>query len=817
MTFDYLHLPFNPIADPAAVVSAGSVRFTVLTPRLLRLEHSPTGAFEDRPSQPFWFRKQPVPAFDVRRNDGAIEIETEHLLLRNTQHAHGFTPISLSVTLKASGVTWCYGDRSWAAGNLQGTTRTLDEVDGWAHLEPGLMARNGYAVVDDSRSLVFDEQGWLAGRAVPDNLDLYFFGYGHDYVGCLQEFQQVAGPTPMVPRYILGNWWSRFWAYDEAELKALMTEFRAREFPLSVCIVDMDWHTTQTGNRSVGWTGYTWNRELFPDPAGFIAWLHAQGLRTALNLHPADGVHPHEEQYADMAAAVGIDSATGEPVEFDSVDPRFVEAYFEFLHHPQEEMGKRETEFLQDTRFLSDGVDFWWLDWQQGKQSKLQGLDPLWWLNHLHFYDLGRDGVKRPFIFSRWGGLGNHRYPIGFSGDTVVSWASLANQPYFTATAANVGYGWWSHDIGGHMWGVEEAELYLRWVQYGVFSPILRLHSTNNPYQDRRPWGWGPAVETPARAAMQLRHALIPYIYSMAWRNHVAGIPLVTPLYYSNPEDDDAYNCPQAYWFGSELIAAPFTAPTEADLGLSRQRVWLPDGLWFDFFTGRQYAGGWQTVYGDWSDIPVFAKAGAIVPLGPLAGWGGVENPAELTVHVFPGADGHFTLYEDDGETVGYERGAYAETPVTQTWRGDSLVLAIGPVQGDASLAPATRTYVVHLHAVAQAAVTVTRNGKGAGAEPAYDAATQMLAITVIDVKPNERVAVAVTATNGELLATEDRRVAEVRRLLHAFRLESMTKWQIDSDLPQLLSGEATLARYALTPGQQQALHHALAGTETTV
>ena len=290
-----------------------------------------------------------------------------------------------------------------------------------------------------------------------------------------------------------------------------MEEFREREFPLSVCIVDMDWHTTQTGNRSVGWTGYTWNRDLFPDPAGFIAWLHEQGLRTALNLHPADGVHPHEEAYAEMAAAVGIDPATGEPVEFDSVDPRFVEAYFKFLHHPQEAIG----------------VDFWWLDWQQGKQSKLQGLDPLWWLNHLHFYDLGRDGVKRPFIFSRWGGLGNHRYPIGFSGDTVVSWASLANQPYFTATAANVGYGWWSHDIGGHMWGVEDAELYLRWVQYGVFSPILRLHSTNNPYQDRRPWGWGPAVEEPGTRghATAPRADPLPLQHGVAQprRGHPAG------------------------------------------------------------------------------------------------------------------------------------------------------------------------------------------------------------------------------------------------------------------------------------------------------
>ncbi|MBK8795928.1 MAG: DUF5110 domain-containing protein [Anaerolineales bacterium] len=811
MSLNYLHLPFNPIADPAAVVTAGSVRVTVLTARLLRLEYSPTGAFEDRPSQAFWHRQQPAPAFDVRRGDGVLEIETEHLLLRYTEHAHGFTPISLSVTLKASGATWCYGDRSWAAGNLQGTTRTLDEVDGWAHLEPGLMARNGYAMVDDSRSLVFDAHGWLAARSAPDNLDLYFFGYGHDYIGCLQEFQRVAGQTPLIPRWILGNWWSRYWAYSEAELKALMQEFRAREFPLSVCIVDMDWHTTQTGNRSVGWTGYTWNRDLFPDPARVIAWLHAQGLHTALNLHPADGVHPHEEQYAAMAAAVGIDPATGEPVEFDSVDPRFVEAYFKFLHHPQEEMGQEETEFLEETRFLGNGVDFWWLDWQQGKQSKLQGLDPLWWLNHLHFYDLGRDGVKRPFIFSRWGGLGNHRYPIGFSGDTVVSWASLANQPHFTATAANIGYGWWSHDIGGHMWGVEEAELYLRWVQYGVFSPILRLHSTNNPYQDRRPWGWGPAVEGPARTAMQLRHALIPYLYSMAWRNHVDGIPLVTPLYYINPEDDDAYACPQAYWFGSELIAAPFTTPAEPDLGLSRQRVWLPDGLWFDFFTGKQYTGGWQTVYGGWSEIPVFAKAGAIVPLGPLVGWGGVENPAELTLHVFPGADGQFTLYEDDGETVAYQRGAYAETSFTQSWRGDQMTLAIGPVRGDTALMPAQRSYLVKLHGLVETdRVLLKRNADGKAVASDYDAAMQTVTVQVAGVQPDELVEVTVLAQNGVLLASADRHAAEVRRLLHAFRLESLVKWQIDRDLPQLLSGELTLARYVLTPGQQQALHQAL-------
>ena len=306
------------------------------------------------------------------------------------------------------------------------------------------MARFGWAVVDDSRSLVFTPDGWLEPRQTPGNIDLYFFGYGLDFSACLGDFQQVAGGVPLIPRWILGNWWSRYWQYSEAELLGLMDEFKAYDVPLSVCIVDMDWHLTQTGNTSSGWTGYTWNRLLFPDPPAFLAALHARGLKTALNLHPAEGIHPHEEQYIDFARWMGLDPEDGEPIRFDCADRRFMQGYFELLHHPLE----------------AQGVDFWWLDWQQGARTSLPGLDPLWWLNHLHFYDAARGGGKRPFIFSRWGGLGNHRYPIGFSGDTVVGWDALDFQPAFTAAAANVGYGWWSHDLGGHMGGVEDDELY---------------------------------------------------------------------------------------------------------------------------------------------------------------------------------------------------------------------------------------------------------------------------------------------------------------------------------------------------------------------
>ena len=425
MTYQTPSIPFQPVADPAAVITGPLVRFTVLTNRLIRLECSPQEVFEDRPSQAFWYRKQAVPPFTVRQDGKKIEIDTGELHLVYLITPRGFARETLTIAVRSTGATWHFGDID--RHNLHGTGRTLDGADGSIRLEQGLVSRSGWSVVDDTTSLVFDSSSWLEPRqpgAVNPNLDLYFFGYGHAYVECLRDFFMVSGNVPLVPRWILGNWWSRFWEYSQSELTDLMKEFKQREVPLSVCIIDMDWHITKTGNDSNGWTGYTWNHELFPDPSGFLNWLHSEmGLRVALNLHPAGGIWPHEEMYPEMAHRMGIDPASGQRVAFDIADPVFTRHYFEVLHHPYEEMG----------------VDFWWMDWQQGqrilhsKRQLAETLDPLWWLNHLHFYDQGREGKKRAFVFSRWGGLGNHRYPIGFSGDTVVSWKTLAFQPYFTA------------------------------------------------------------------------------------------------------------------------------------------------------------------------------------------------------------------------------------------------------------------------------------------------------------------------------------------------------------------------------------------------
>jgi alpha-glucosidase (family GH31 glycosyl hydrolase)/putative sterol carrier protein len=780
-------IKFQGVADPEAMVLVPGLRITVLTSRLLRLELSPTDTFEDRPSQAFWYRRQAVPQFMHGWQDGRFELQTEYLRLHYHPNGDGKAIDALTITLKENGEEWQVGQED--GRNLLGTARTLDDVDGMLVLEEGLLSRSGWAVYDDSRRLLFTEKGWLSSRS-PDTAyrDLYFFGYGRDYTACLQDFSRISGPAPPLPRWALGNWWSRYWAYTGDELLALMDDFKAHEIPLAVCIVDMDWHITDTGNQCSGWTGYTWNKELFPDPPAFIEALHQQGLKTAMNLHPAEGIHPHEAQYVDLALALGLDPQTEEPIPFNIADPDFTKAYFELLHHPYER----------------DGVDFWWMDWQQGTLSDLPGLDPLWWLNHLHYHDLAREGEKRPFIFSRWGGLGNHRYPIGFSGDTHVTWESLAYQPYFTATAANVNYGWWSHDIGGHMFGVEDRELYTRWVQFGVFSPIFRLHSTNNPFHERRPWGYDAQVLQVVGDAMRLRHQLIPYLYTMAWRNHQEGKPLVRPMYHEYANEEPAYHCPDQYLFGSELLISPFTSAADDDTRLSRQVLWLPPGGWFSFFDGVQYAGnGWLAVHGDLHDIPVFAKAGAIVPLAPATGWGGVANPESLEVHCFAGQDGSFDLYEDDD----FE--SYSLTPISQEWSEDRWQLKLGPVQGSRDHLPQKRAIAFALRGVRfDVHLSAVLNGQPIDFRFEYDENSTSLCLSPVDLRPDDKLEITAVSQGGSLLAAEDYRLRQARKLIRALRMETSEKQKLDFHLPRLLTDPQGLDafEFALTPGQWRAL-----------
>ena len=689
----------NPVADPSAVVTVGQARFTVLTPQLIRMEWAADGKFEDHASFVFVNRRLPVPKFEraLTKNGQVQQLKLKTAALTLTYSGSGndkFTADNLKIELTVGGKPVAWHPGLIDTLNLQGTTRTLDGALGSKTREPieqGLVSRSGWAVVDDSSRPLFDSADfrflegekspwpWVMERPSGDRQDLYFFGYGHDYRRALGDFVRVAGRIPLPPRFAFGAWWSRYWAYSDQEIEQIIRGFRENDTPLDIFVIDMDWHINsdqlqamgekdQSGQR-LGWTGYTWNKLLFPDPERFLSRLRADGLKMSLNMHPASGVQPWEEAYPAMARAMGIDPATRKYVPFDITDKKYATYYMNLLHHPLEK----------------EGIDFWWLDWQQEMHTKMPGVGPTFWLNYVHFTDQQREG-KRPLLFHRWGGLGNHRYQIGFSGDTISVWESLAFQPWFTATAANVGYAYWSHDIGGHMPGAVDPELYTRWVQFGAFSPILRTHTTKNPDSERRIWAYPEPYSAILRSAFQLRSALQPYIYTEARRTYDTGIAFFRPLYYDWPEADQAYNSKEEYLFGDQMLVAPVVAPADKTTGLAFEKVWLPAGEWIEWPSGKHFTGPTTVERGFSIDqIPVYLKAGAIVPMQPAMLYTGQRPVDPLIVNVWPlgpGQTSAYSIYEDSGASVDYQRGIFARTPIKATQDGDTLRVEIGPVQG---------------------------------------------------------------------------------------------------------------------------------------
>ncbi len=674
---------FSADKDGGTVV-AGNARFTVLSPQLIRLEWSPTGTFVDSPSFAFTERHPLPPPYKVYRTTSEVVIETEDMTLRYNPKEGKFSQKNLSIAFKVNDKEALWHPGMEDTGNLGGTTRTLDGVNGPTRLDPGLLSRDGWVLVDDSKNLLFDDQElpWAMPRAeVNEALDWTFFGHGHEYKKALYDFTTVAGRIPLPPRWSFGHWWSRYWDFSDQDLKDLIAEYRAHDVPLDVLVIDMDWHLVGDQYVERGWTGYTWNRELFPDPEGFLDWAHDQGLHTTLNLHPHSGVQNYEEAFPAFARAMGLDPATTEEIPFDCTDPLYMKNYFELLHHPIEEQG----------------VDFWWLDWQQGPNTRIPGLDPLYWLNFLHWEDMARNpkrGDLRPFIFSRWGGLGNHRYQIGFSGDTHSTWESVDFQSYFTATASNVGYGFWSNDIGGHFPGQVDPEIYARWIQLGAFTPFLRTHATKHPLAERQIWKFPDEVFESARKTFHLRYALIPYIYSTARQAYDTGVSMCRPLYYEWPERDEAYEWKDEYMFGDQMFVAPVAIARDTASRCALREIWLPPGQWTNWFTGQTFDGDQvvkQLVPLD--EMPVFVREGGIITTAPKMR-STHEKPLDpVIVYLFPGEHGEAELYEDDGETIGYQKGEFRKTSLAQETLDGVTRVTIGAARGMFKGAPEARNW----------------------------------------------------------------------------------------------------------------------------
>ncbi len=370
-------------------------------------------------------------------------------------------------------------------------------------------------------------------------------------------------------------------------------------------------------------------------------------------------------------------------IQFNMADKDQAELFMNVLHAP----------------LMKEGIDFWWID--GAGSAPLKGLSGQLWTNRV-YYDFTRSFTgKRALILSRYGGWGNERYPILFTGDTFSDWPMLAFEVGFTARGGNALTPYISNDVGGFHGAKLSTKLYCRWLEFGAFSPILRLHSSyENPASGnmRMPWVYGDTGVAVARKYFNLREELIPYIYTYSRLAYDDALPILRPLYLEYPDLPQAYSFPDEYFFGSEMLVSPVV-----DSGDSAA-TFLPPGNWVDYFTGKIYEGK-RIIRSKYpvDVLPLFVKEGSIIPFQDRMTYANQRPLDTLLLKVYGPDSGSFNLYEDDGSSLGYTKGQYSWCPMTFRVSEDGThILSVGPTTGKFKGQVSRMTYKIEIHGLAK-------------------------------------------------------------------------------------------------------------------
>ncbi|WP_449429163.1 TIM-barrel domain-containing protein [Rhodanobacter umsongensis] len=506
-------------------------------------------------------------------------------------------------------------------------------------------------------------------------MDLYILvGQPRELFGALA---QLSGHTPLFPKWAMGFTNSQ-WGIDQQELLQIVDTYRAKHIPLDNFTLDFDWKAW-----GEDWGEFRWNTTKFPDgPDGRLkAELDRRGVHLTGIMKPRVHVDTAEGRYAtahdlwrpDEKATP--DYFSHKPVKDIDFDKPAARAWFfnDALKHS-----------------FATGIVGWWNDEADNTPSNTQFLNM-----QRALYD-GQRAISNERVWSinRNFWLGAQRYAYGlWSGDIPTGFASMAGQRARMLSAINVGAMQWGMD-GGGFHGHPSDENYARWIEFGAFTPVFRVHGDFG--QKRQPWMYGPVAEKAATNAIRLRYALIPYIYSYEYQRRVSGVGLVRPLLFDWPHDPQVRNDIGAWMFGDYLLVSPVVEPGQAS-----KDVYLPAGRWTDWFSGKTYQGG-RTVHlaidsRTWSDIPLFIRDGAIIPIQPAEDYVGQHPLTQLDVEVFPAAQrSTFDYYDDDGDTYDYEHGQdYRQTLAVQR-NGDTVQFDIGAAAG--SFKPALQFYLLKIH-----------------------------------------------------------------------------------------------------------------------
>ena len=656
------------LANPKCIKMGEKYRITVLSESLLRLEYDTNGKFNDYSTPIVRNRLFPEPNFIVKEDPNFLNIETKYFSLFYVKNS-SFSGKTLKVKMIGTNFEWCYGDKEYK--NFKSCGLNIDNTDKLPNLEKGLYSPDGFVTIDDSKSILISENSNVFANK-EKSIDLYLFMYNKDFGKCLKDYFILTGYPPMIPRYALGNWWSKEYTYDDKSLMETLDKFKYENIPLSVILLDNDWSKKDKVAYKNLEGSFSFNKTLFPNPLETIKKVHERGLRFGLKVNPYNGFYPLEDNYELAKKYVKVEKQNF--ISFNPYDARLLDIYFKIFLQPLKNMG----------------VDLFWNDYNSKDKNSL------FIINDLMYRDNKKQNI-RGINLARNSGLAAHRYPILYSGHNLIDWKVLGMLPFYNANSANIGVSWWSHDVSGSTGGIEDSDFYIRSIQFGVFSPILRFHVEKGHFYKREPWKWDVVTSNIVTYYLQLRHRLIPYIYSEAYRYYKDGNCLIKPLYYNNIGlyDDPIYV--NQYMFGDEIMISPIITATDPIINRTIQRMYMPDGVWYDFKNGKRFLGNHKYIsFYRIEDYPIFVKAGSIIPLAGRDSYNNIGIPNDLDIHVFPGKSNNYYLYEDDGISNDYLEGKYLITEIDYNYRQSNYTVIIRAMEGDKKMIPEKRTYRIY-------------------------------------------------------------------------------------------------------------------------
>jgi len=710
--------PMNPVrnvqqqADGAVfTMGTGTLKIQVCSDSIIRVLYSPTASLPKRTDPVVIKENWPAAKWRMQSTDDAVILSTSLLKLTVTRKdgaiayaEAGGTPLVQEASrhltpekvngedaYRAESFLSIYGSHEGLYGlgqhqagvwNYRGESVDISQ-DNTNISVPLMLSSKGYGIFWNSMARSrfnnrFPNYLYISSE-VADVIDYYFL-YGPEFDKIIRSYRELTGQAPMFGKWAYGFWQCKNRYRSQEEILGIARKYRDLHIPVDNIVQDWFW----------------WNRKgefvfnkNYPDPKGMIDQLHQENFHLMISIwpffEPGSANYDYMEKngwFVDKFKYAKPPFHTSGMAVYDATNPEARKYYWDQVNEG----------------LFSIGADAWWMDTTEpetegqernilldhklavGSGNRYLNAYPLFDTEAVYQGQRSASDKKRVFILSRSAFAGSQRNAVtAWSGDIVSDWLNFRRQVPAGLNFSLSGGPYWTTDIGGFVVGSPTSpafrELFIRWFQYGTFNPILRVHGTRNPDENEL-WSYGPDAQAILVNFDRLRYRMLPYIYSLAWKTTSESYTPMRPLVMDFRGDEQAENIGDQFMYGPAFLVNPVTQPA-----ISTRPVYLPKTSWYDFWAGTASEGGrFINAITPLDRLPLYVRAGSIVPLGPDEEWS-TEKPVDpMELRIYAGADGDFTLYEDENDNYNYEKGAYATIPLH--WDDKAQTLTIGERKG---------------------------------------------------------------------------------------------------------------------------------------